>query len=111
MASSFQPPSRRTDQPLAISRRLGIWERRPLDAQADRLRGGTELGGIDAISVVDQRPMLLLAGDELSVIRPSFCPSGTESLHQIWTMSPQLVQNHGRVRTDESLREDIAGKR
>jgi hypothetical protein len=79
--------------------------------RVDRFHGSTELGGIDAISAVDQRLMLLLAGHELSVIRPSFCPSGTESLHQIWTMSPQLVQNHGRVRTDESLLGDIAGKR
>ena len=54
-----------SDEAFAESVRLGRMERRFQDAQAHRLQGRIELGGVNGVAVVDEEPVRFLSRDGL----------------------------------------------
>ena len=58
-------PADASDKAFAESVRLGRVERRFQDAQAHRLQGRIELGGVNAVAVVDEEPVRFLSRDDL----------------------------------------------
>jgi hypothetical protein len=57
-------PADGSNKAFAESVRLRRAERRLQDAQAHRLHGRIELGGVNAVAIVDEEPVRFLTGDD-----------------------------------------------